>query len=133
MDAAFIWTIVRAAMVPTAKAILQMSRRSSRSAHAFRWYSHRIERALARVISEHELFREDHVLFPEEQAMFREEHSMFRDEHKKLLTAQVVLTDRMDKLTVKMTELADAQKHTDERIGVLITMMDGFIRGGKKA
>ena len=53
---------------------------------------------------------------------------MFRDEHRTLLTAQVLLTDRMDKLTGTMQELAESQKHTDERMGILIHMMDEFIR-----
>jgi hypothetical protein len=60
------------------------------------------------------------------------DHIKFSDEHKQLLTAQVVLTDRMDRLTTTMQELAEAQKHTDERMGVLVHMMDGFIRGRDK-
>ncbi len=42
------------------------------------------------------------------------DHLTFSDEHKKLLTAQVVLTDRLDKLAVGVLELQQAQKHTDE-------------------
>jgi hypothetical protein len=61
------------------------------------------------------------------------DHVKFSDEHKQLLTAQVVLTDRMDRLTTTMQALAEAQKHTDERMGVLVHMMDGFIRGRDKA
>jgi len=49
------------------------------------------------------------------------EHIQFAEEHKRLLTAQVLLTDRMDKL-------AAAQAHTDERMGVLIRMMDDWIK-----
>ena len=67
------------------------------------------------------------------------DHVKFSDEHKQLLTAQVVLTDRMDRLTTTMQELAEAQKYTnqqmketDERLGILIRMMDGFIRGRDK-
>jgi len=63
------------------------------------------------------------------------DHIKFSDEHKQLLTAQVVLTDRMDRLTTTMQELAEAQKHTDqqmkesdERLGILTRMMDEFIR-----
>ena len=59
------------------------------------------------------------------------DHVKFSDEHKQLLTAQVVLTDRMDRLTSTMQELAESQKHTDERLGVLVHMMDEFIRGRK--
>src|ERR1035438_1574573 len=60
------------------------------------------------------------------------DHLTFADEHKRLLTAQVLLTDRMDKLTVTVQELAEAQKRsdarmdermkaTDERLNALIT------------
>jgi hypothetical protein len=63
------------------------------------------------------------------------DHLTFRDEHRALLTAQVLLTDRqvlltdrMDRLTGTMQELAESQKHTDERMGILIHMMDEFIR-----
>ena len=49
------------------------------------------------------------------------EHIAFAEEHRRLLTAQVVLTDRMDKL-------AAAQAHTDERMSVLIRMMDDWIK-----
>jgi hypothetical protein len=49
------------------------------------------------------------------------EHIQFAEEHKRLLTAQVLLTDRMDKL-------AAAQVHTDERMGVLIRMMDDWTK-----
>lgn len=69
------------------------------------------------------------------------DHVKFSDEHKQLLTAQVVLTDRMDRLTTTMQELAEAQKRTDQqmkdsdgRLGILIRMMDEFIRrNGSKA
>ena len=60
------------------------------------------------------------------------DHVKFSDEHKQLLTAQIVLTDRMDRLTTTMQELAESQKHTDERMGVLVHMMDEFIRGRDK-
>jgi len=78
------------------------------------------------------------------------DHLAFSDEHKRLLTAQVVLTDGLDKLAAGMRELAEAQKdtdarlkelaertdarlkelaeHTDGQIGVLVQMMDEFIR-----
>jgi CII-binding regulator of phage lambda lysogenization HflD len=63
------------------------------------------------------------------------EHIQFAEEHKRLLTAQVVLTDRMDKLTDRMDKLTDrmdkliqAQTHTEERMSVLIQMMDGWIK-----
>ena len=69
-----------------------------------------------------------------------DDHLKFTDEHNKLLRAQVVLTDRVDKLTVTVQELAALQKrtdekllalqeHTDERLSALIGVIDGMIRG----
>jgi hypothetical protein len=56
------------------------------------------------------------------------DHLAFTDEHKRLLTAQVLLTGTM-------RELAEAQKHADERVkeltermNALITVVDGLIR-----
>ena len=56
------------------------------------------------------------------------EHIQFAEEHKRLLTAQVVLTDRMDKLTDRMDRLVQAQTHTEERMSVLVQMMDDWIK-----
>jgi hypothetical protein len=63
------------------------------------------------------------------------DHLSFSDDHKKLLTAQVVLTDRLDQLTdrldklaVSVQELRDQGKHTDDRLNALITVVDGLIR-----
>jgi hypothetical protein len=62
-------------------------------------------------------------------------HLTFEDEHKKLLTAQVVLTDRLDRLTdrldrlaVSVQELRDSGKHSDDRLKALITLVDGLNR-----
>jgi len=64
-----------------------------------------------------------------------DDHLKFSDEHNRLLTAQIVLGDRMDKLAETMQELArsqkelaDQQKHTDARMNALITVVDGLIR-----
>jgi hypothetical protein len=57
-----------------------------------------------------------------------DDHVLFRDEHKRLLTAQVVLSDQMSKLSDQMSKLAEAQKHTDERLNDLIGVVDGMIR-----
>jgi len=53
-----------------------------------------------------------------------EDHVKFQEEHKLLLTAQVVLTDRLTK-TVK--DLAEAQKSTDERLNALINIVDDIV------
>ncbi len=64
-----------------------------------------------------------------------DDHLKFSDEHNRLLTAQVVLTQTqqrtelsIQRLDAKMAELADAQKHTDERMDALIAVVDDFIR-----
>ena len=65
-------------------------------------------------------------------ALLIEDHVQFREEHKHLLTAQVVLTDRLDRFIKEAGEahkqLTEAQKHTDERLNALITIVDGVIR-----
>jgi hypothetical protein len=55
-------------------------------------------------------------------------HQEFAREHKQLLTAQVVLTDRME-------QFAKAQQHTDskmaetaEKLNALIAVVDGIVR-----
>ena len=68
-----------------------------------------------------------------------DDHVQFRDEHKLLLTAQVVLTDRLDRLAqtvaqskkdsderLKATD--ERLRATDERLNALITIVDGLIR-----
>jgi hypothetical protein len=60
--------------------------------------------------------------------MLVDDHVQFREEHKLLLTAQVVLTDRLDKVTDRLDKLAEAGKATDERLNALITIVDGVIR-----
>jgi len=50
-----------------------------------------------------------------------EEHLEFRRDLKQLLTAQVLMTE-------SLTQLAEAQKHTDDRMNALITVVDGVIR-----
>jgi chromosome segregation ATPase len=56
-----------------------------------------------------------------------DDHVQFREEHKQLLTAQVVLTDRLDKLTGRLDQLAQAQIHTDEKIAELADKLNGLI------
>jgi len=64
--------------------------------------------------------------------MLIDDHVQFREEHKQLLTAQVVLTDRLDRL---IQAVADSKKDseerfkaTDERLNTLIKIVDGIIR-----
>src|SRR5277367_4188053 len=78
----------------------------------------RIEHAL-------ELLIDDHM-------QFREEHKQFQVEHKQLLTAQIVLTDRVDKLAQAISEerkaTAERFKETDEKLNALIKIVDDIIR-----
>jgi hypothetical protein len=48
-------------------------------------------------------------------------HLEFEQEHKQLLTAQVVLTDRVDRI-------AEAHIETTEKLNALISIVDEFIR-----
>jgi len=61
-----------------------------------------------------------------------EDHVKFQEEHKLLLTAQIVLTDRVDRLAqtvdTAVRELSEAQKHTDERLNALIAVVDDLVR-----
>ena len=57
-----------------------------------------------------------------------QEHIAFAEEHKKLLTAQVVLNDQLQSLSALQKDLAQSQKHTDERMNALITVVDDLIR-----
>jgi hypothetical protein len=67
----------------------------------------RIERALERVMAAHE---------------------EFTVEHKQLLTAQIVLTDNMNKLAQAQAAAAQAHQETEDRLTILIKMMDEWIR-----
>ena len=67
-----------------------------------------------------------------------DDHVQFREEHKHLLTAQVILTDTMDKLGKRVDQLAAAQlksetriDHTDATLNALIAVVDDFIRRQK--
>ncbi len=67
--------------------------------------------------------------------LLMDDHLKFQQEHRQLLTAQVLLTDRVEKLadTVETTvqaiaSLAETQKHTDERLNALIHVVDDWIR-----
>jgi len=68
-----------------------------------------------------------------------DDHVQFRDEHKQLLTSQVLLTDRLDKLAQivseehkatadRFKEIGERFKETDEKLNALIKIVDGMIR-----
>jgi hypothetical protein len=63
------------------------------------------------------------------------DHLSFTDEHRRLLTAQVVLTETVQQLAEAQKRTEEAQKLTDEQLKelasaqkVLMQMMDDFIR-----
>jgi hypothetical protein len=53
-----------------------------------------------------------------------------------VLRAQVVMGDHLEKLTTEVREgfakVAEAQKHTDERMDALILTVDEIVRGRKR-
>ncbi len=64
-----------------------------------------------------------------------QDHLAFRDDLRQLLTAQVALTERVDKLAQRVDELAksvqelrESQKDTDERMNALIGVVDDIVR-----
>ena len=57
-----------------------------------------------------------------------QEHIAFAAEHKKLLTSQVVLNDQLQSLSALQKDLAESQKHTDERMNTLIAVVDDLAR-----
>jgi hypothetical protein len=52
----------------------------------------------------------------------------FTDEHKRLLTAQVLLTDAQQHTERSIQELTESQKHTEERLNALISVVDDLVR-----
>jgi hypothetical protein len=58
-------------------------------------------------------------------------HQEFAKEHKLLLTAQVVLTERIDKLAAHIESILDAQAHDRGRLDALIAVVDDLVRREK--
>jgi hypothetical protein len=56
------------------------------------------------------------------------EHIQFHEEHRQLLKAPVLLYDATQKLAEAHTELAAAQKHTDQNLAALINVVDNLVR-----
>lgn len=68
-----------------------------------------------------------------------DDHVQFREQHKALLTSQILLTDKVDKLAddlkalakrtdERFAEVAERFAATDERLNALISIVDGVIR-----
>jgi chromosome segregation ATPase len=99
----------------------------------------RMERLMEFLIQDQVAFRDEHRKFRDDLELVIQDHlalrDEFRDEHRQLLTAQVVLTDRVDKLTQRMDKgaermdrLAETSQRADERMDALIAVVDGIVR-----
>jgi transcription initiation factor TFIID subunit TAF12 len=73
-------------------------------------------------------FRDERPQFRDDPELLIQDHLAFRDEHRQLLTAQVVLTDRIDKLGQKVDKLVENSQRSDERMDALIAVVDGIVR-----
>lgn len=58
--------------------------------------------------------------------------NIIEDEFVRLLRAQVVMGDTMNKLGEAQKALAESQKRTDDRMDALILTVDEIIRGRKR-
>src|SRR5579862_5615735 len=63
------------------------------------------------------------------QADMLEDHDKMQSEIKIVLGAQVVMSDSLDKLTKRVTELAVMQVQADGRMAALVLTVDQIIRG----
>ena len=59
-------------------------------------------------------------------------HENFEREHKDLLTAQVVLTDRMNTLSAHMDVLSLKVAEITDKLNALISVVDDIIRGRRQ-
>ena len=57
-----------------------------------------------------------------------DDHLKFTDEHKRLLTAQILLTEAQQRTEQRIQDLAESQKQTDERLNALIRVVDDLVR-----
>lgn len=61
------------------------------------------------------------------EALANRQH-LIEDEFARLLKAQVLMADHMERLTAKVETLAEVQKHTDDRMNALIGVVDDLAR-----
>jgi hypothetical protein len=66
------------------------------------------------------------------EALANRQH-IVEDEFARLLRAQVVTVDIVEKLSHKMDALVEAQKHADQRMDALILTVDEIVRGRKQS
>ena len=88
----------------------------------------RMERLMDLLIQDQVAFRDERPQFRDDPELLIQDHLAFRDEHRQLLTAQVVLTDRIDKLGQKVDKLVENSQRSDERMDALIAVVDGIVR-----
>ncbi len=64
------------------------------------------------------------------QADIHSRHLEMQQDIQILLRSQVLMSEGLEKLATRMTELAEAQRHTDQRMDALILTVDQIIRRG---
>jgi len=63
------------------------------------------------------------------QADIHYNHDEMQKELNMMLRSQVLMSESLKKLTHRMTELVETQRHTDQRMDALILTVDEVIRG----
>jgi hypothetical protein len=66
------------------------------------------------------------------EALANRQH-IIEDEFARLLRAQVVTVDIVEKLSQTVKALGEAQKHADQRMDALILTVDEIVRGRKQS
>ncbi len=61
------------------------------------------------------------------EALANRQH-LIEDEFARLLKAQVLMADHMERLTAKVETLAEVQKYTGDRMNALIGVVDDLVR-----
>ena len=89
----------------------------------------RIERAIEHLVSVPANFeaRLDRLLGAQEAQ--QQQLGSLQQDHQQLLKAQVVLDDTVERLAEEQRRLAEAQRHSDERLNTLIKGVDDLVRG----
>jgi len=85
----------------------------------------RIEALAAR----HEALTMNFEMMQAAQADIHDNHDEIQKELKMVLRSQVLMSESLNKLTGRMAELAETQRHTDQRMDALILTVDEIVRG----
>jgi len=92
----------------------------------------RIEALTARheaLTERHEALTMNVQMMQAAQADIHANHHEIQNELKMVLRSQVLMSESLNKLSARMTELAEAQRHTDQRMDALILTVDEIVRG----